>query len=61
MLGHRRLHGLLDPVQIVKVPGYVAGVSPGVQHLPELLSVRDLTRVHGNMLSVEAGVTEILD
>ena len=66
VLSQGALHGLLDPVQTVKVPGgYRAGVSPGVQHLPELLSVKKITLVHGNigvmagMKMVENGVTEI--
>ena len=34
-------------------------VSPGVRHLPELLSVTLRTRVHGNMGTTMAGVREI--
>ena len=32
---------MLETVQIVRVPGYGVSVSPGVQLLPELLSVTD--------------------
>ena len=36
-------------------------VSPGVRHLPELLSVSDLTLVHGDILGKMAGVMEIFE
>ena len=48
VLSQEQLHGVLNPVQIVKVPGYKAGVSPGVQHLQELPSVTDGRGGHGN-------------
>ena len=42
---------MLETDQIVtgEGPGYVVVVSPGVRHLPELLSVTDLTLVHGDI------------
>ena len=41
---------MLQTVQIVTGGAcYGVVVSPGVRHLPELLSVKDLTLVHGNM------------
>ena len=49
MLGQGGLHGVLETVQMVMVSGYRAGVSPGVQHLPELLSVSETNRVHGSI------------
>ena len=52
---------MLETGQIVTGPGYGVVVSPGVRHLPELLSVRDLTEVHGNMMTVDPGKTEVLD
>ena len=40
--------------------GYIEVVSPGVRHLPELLSVTDLTLVHGNIgTRMVSGVMEI--
>ena len=52
---------MLETDQIVtgEGPGYVVVVSPGVRHLPELLSVTDLTLVHGDMLGKMTGVMEI--
>ena len=51
---------MLQTVQIVAGlgPGYIVVVSPGVRHLPELLSVTDITRVHGD-IGTMAGVREI--
>ena len=60
VLSQGQLHGLSDPVQIVRVPIYGAGVSPGVQHLPELPSVTDLTGVHGDIMTVVAGFTTVI-
>ena len=46
------LIGLFKTAQIVRVPGYGAGVLPGVQHLPELQSVTEITLVHGDIGAV---------
>ena len=52
--------GVLQNVQTVTGPGYGMVVSPGVRHLPELLTVTDLTRVHGVIgRSNMTGVREI--
>ena len=61
MLGQGRLYGVLQTVQIVKVAGYRAGVSPGVLLMTGRLSVTDLTRVHGNIVTTVAGMTGILE
>ena len=50
---------MLPTLQIVTGPGYGVVVSPGVRHLPELLSVTDITGVHGNIGATLAGVREI--
>ena len=39
-------------------PSYIVVVSPGVRHLPELLSVTDITRGHGDIRTM-AGMMEI--
>ena len=51
---------MLQTVKIVtrSMPGYRVVVSPGVRHLPELLSVTVRTRVHGD-IGTMAGVMEI--
>ena len=42
--------------------GYVVVVSPGVRHLPELLSVTERTLVHGNIRTrMVTGVREIFE
>ena len=51
---------MLQTVQIVTMSGYTVVVSPGVRHLPELLSVTDLTGLHGDIGRTMAGVREIL-
>ena len=51
---------MLQTVQIVAgTPGYIVVVSPGVRHLPELLSVTEITGVHGDIGTTLAGVREI--
>ena len=52
---------MLQTVLIVTgpVPGYLVVVSPGVRHLPELLSVTVRTRVHGHISTTIATVMEI--
>ena len=59
VLGQGGLHGMLAPDQIVDMPGHGAGVSPGVQQIPELRSATEITLDHGNMLTVEPSMTEI--
>ena len=49
----------LQTVQIVTGPGYRVVVSPGVRHLPELLSVTERKVTHGNMRTTVIGVREI--
>ena len=49
---------MLETGQIVTGPGYGVVVSPGVRHLPELLSVTELTLVHGD-IGTRAGIMEI--
>ena len=51
---------MLETGQIVTGPGYGVGVvvPPGVRHLPELLSVTELTLVHGD-IGTRAGIMEI--
>ena len=52
--------GGLQTVQaMVSGPGYSVVVSPGVRHLPELLSVTDLTGVHGDIGRTMTYVMEI--
>ena len=46
------------PVQVV--PSYLAGVSPGVQHLPELPSVTDPTGEHGTIGTITSYTSVIL-
>ena len=53
------LSGVLQTVQMVAWSGYGVVVSPGVRHLPELLSVTDLTGVHGDIWTTMATVMEI--
>ena len=54
---------MLQTVYIVEMwivdISYGAGVSPCIQHLPELLSVPEIKLVHGNIGAVEPGLTEI--
>ena len=51
---------MLETGQIVTGPGYGVVVSPGVRHLPELLSVTGGTLVHGNIRTrMVTGVREI--
>ena len=50
---------MLETGQIVTGPGYGVVVSPGVRHLPELLSVTDITRGHGDIGTTLAGMMEI--
>ena len=60
VFGHGGLCGELQTVQIVAGPGYYSVVvSPGVRHLPELLSVTETTRVHGDIRTMMACVREI--
>ena len=49
---------MLETGQIVTGPGYGVVVSPGVRHLPELLSVTELTLVRGD-IGTRAGIMEI--
>ena len=52
--------GVLQTLQIVTGTGYRVVVSPGVRHLPELLSVRDITGVHGDIRTTRVtGMMEI--
>ena len=43
---------MLQTVQVLAVRGYVVVVSPGVRHLPELLSGTEITRVHGDIMKM---------
>ena len=40
-------------------PGYVVVVSPGVRHLPELLSVTERTFVHGDIRTTITYLREV--
>ena len=51
--------GVLQTVQIVTGADYTVVVSPGVRHLPELLSITDLTGLHGDIGTTLAHVREI--
>ena len=53
------LSGVLQTVQMVAWSGYGVVVSPGVRHLPELLSVTVRTGVRGNIGTIHATVREI--
>ena len=50
---------MLETGPRVRGTGYVVVVSPGVRHLPELLSVTERKVIHGNMRTTVTGVREI--
>ena len=53
---------MLQTGQIVSGTGYVVVVSPGVRHLPELLSVTVITLVHGNIRTrMMSGMREMFE